>query len=293
MTKPKANLKELIGKALSPLTGLLLGLQVALVVTGGAVRLTKSGLGCPTWPKCTPESMAPVANQAEGALRSWIEFGNRLFTFVLLAAAIATVLSIYFSHRRDLRKFGFTQILGIFGQGVLGGITVLTHLNPAAVAGHFLLSIALIASATVLHSRRGEPAVIKTSPHSARSAIQIALTLVVLALGTIVTGAGPHAGDEKAPRFNIRIEDAALFHSVAVIVLIAFTVFMYFTKDLARITKKRIRIFLAIALAQGALGYIQYLLRVPELLVAAHLFGSTLVWIAALRIRLSVVTQSK
>ena len=119
--------------------------------------------------------MAPVANQAEGALRSWIEFGNRLFTFVLLAAAIATVLSIYFSHRRDLRKFGFTQILGIFGQGVLGGITVLTHLNPAAVAGHFLLSIALIASATVLHSRRGEPAVIKTSPHSARSAIQIAL----------------------------------------------------------------------------------------------------------------------
>ena len=107
-------------KLLPALTGLLLFLQSALVITGGAVRVTGSGLGCPTWPECTPGSYAPVPGQAEGQLHAWIEFGNRLLTFALLFAALATVIAIFRSGRRDLRFLGATQVLGILGQGVLG-----------------------------------------------------------------------------------------------------------------------------------------------------------------------------
>ena len=116
--------RSLATRALPALSGLLLFLQSALVITGGAVRVTGSGLGCPTWPECTPGSYTPVPGQAEGALHAWIEFGNRLLTFALLFAALATVIAIFRAGRRDLRFLGATQVLGILGQGVLGGITV-------------------------------------------------------------------------------------------------------------------------------------------------------------------------
>ena len=144
--------RSLASKLLPALTGLLLFLQSALVITGGAVRVTGSGLGCPTWPECTPGSYTPVPGQAEGQLHAWIEFGNRLLTFALLFAALATVIAIFRSGRRDLRFLGATQVLGILGQGVLGGITVLTDLNPLAVGSHLLLSILLIAAATSLEN---------------------------------------------------------------------------------------------------------------------------------------------
>ena len=127
---------------------LLVFLQGALIVTGGAVRVTGSGLGCPTWPECTPGSYTPVPGQAEGAMHAWIEFGNRLLTFVLLIAALAAVIpSIMYSKNQSnklrIRTLALLQLLGILGQGVLGGITVLTDLHPLPVAGHFLLSILL------------------------------------------------------------------------------------------------------------------------------------------------------
>jgi cytochrome c oxidase assembly protein subunit 15 len=281
-------------RLLPTLTALLLFLQGALVITGGAVRLTGSGLGCPTWPECVPGSYLPVEGQAEGALHAWIEFGNRLLTFALLFAALATVIAVVRSRRRDLRFLAATQILGILGQGLLGGITVLTDLNPLAVASHFLLSIALIAAATSLHSRRHHPQV-RTSSTQVRisriSLIHITLTFIAIAIGTLVTGSGPHAGDVDAPRLDFAITTITRFHSAAVWLLVIITALFYFSADLRFETKRWLRIFFILTLLQGAFGYLQYFLGVPIGLVALHLLGSVLVWIAAWRTRLSVVRK--
>lgn len=277
-------------RALSPLTLALLISQAALVVTGGAVRLTGSGLGCPTWPECTAGSYVPIKNQAEGTVHSWIEFTNRLLTFVLVLVALATLVAVLKAGRKDLRLLALGQFLGIFGQGVLGGITVLTHLNPISVASHFLLSIVLIAAATSLYSRRKSPAGITSVAGTLNiySRLHVFLTAAVVVLGTVVTGAGPHAGDINAPRLHIKIQEAAMFHGVAVLTLIALTIIFYFNHLTSPLTKKRLLIFLVIALSQGLIGYVQYLQGVPQLLVATHLLGSTLVWIAAWQILLSV-----
>lgn len=279
---------------LPPLTGLLLFLQGALVVTGGAVRLTGSGLGCPTWPECTPGSYLPVEGQVEGTLHSWIEFGNRLLTFALFFAAVATLIAVMRSGRRDLRFLAATQILGILGQGVLGGITVLTDLNPLSVASHFLLSTILIAAATSLHSRRRQPHV-RTSSTQVRisrvSYFHILAAFVAIALGTLVTGTGPHAGDLDAPRLNFSITTITRFHSTSVWILILLSIYFYRSPDLRFETRRWLHIFFFLTVLQGAIGYIQYFLGVPELLVAAHLLGSVLVWIAAWRIRISVVRK--
>ncbi|CAN2193604.1 COX15/CtaA family [Candidatus Nanopelagicaceae bacterium] len=285
---------SIANRLLPTLTGLLLFLQSALVITGGAVRVTGSGLGCPTWPECTPGSYLPVEGQAEGALHAWIEFGNRLLTFALLFAALATFIAVFRSRRRDLRFLAATQILGILGQGVLGGITVLTDLNPLAVASHFILSIALIAAATSLHSRRHH-AQVRTSSTQVRisriSSLHVSLAFIVLAIGTLVTGTGPHAGDLDAPRLDFAITTITRFHSAAVWLLMITTIIFYLSSDLRFETKRWLQIFFFLALLQGAFGYLQYFLGVPEGLVVAHLLGSVLVWIAAWRIRLSVVRK--
>jgi len=282
------------GRILAPLTGLLLFLQGALIVTGGAVRLTGSGLGCPTWPECTPGSYTPIANQAEGQLHAWIEFGNRLLTFALFFAAIATIIAVFRSQRRDLRFLALTQILGILAQGVLGGITVLTNLNPLSVASHFVLSIFLVAAATSLHSRRHHPFVRTSSSHvriSQYSLMHLILTFAVIVVGTLVTGSGPHAGDIDAPRLDLNIQHVAYIHGGLVLALLLLTVFYYLQSDHRYKTRRWLGIFFFISLAQGAIGYIQYIQGVPELLVGTHLLGSSLVWIAAWRVRLSVVRK--
>lgn len=287
--------RSLATRALPALSGLLLFLQSALVITGGAVRVTGSGLGCPTWPECTPGSYMPVPGQAEGALHAWIEFGNRLLTFALLFAALATVIAILRAGRRDLRFLGASQVLGILGQGVLGGITVLTDLNPLAVGSHLLLSILLIAAATSLHSRRHHPYV-RTSSSQVRisrlSLAHINVAFVAITIGTLVTGSGPHAGDVDAPRLDFAITTITRFHSASVWLLMGLTLIFLFSKSLNFETKRWLRIFLVLAIAQGGLGYIQYFLGVPEGLVVLHLLGSVLVWIAAWRIRLSVVRKA-
>ncbi len=275
-------------RALTPVARLLLALQALLVLTGGAVRVTGSGLGCPTWPECTADSYTPVKGQAEGAFHAWIEFGNRLLTFLLFFAAVAIVILVLKTKRRDLRLLALSQVGGIFGQAIVGGITVLTKLNPFAVASHFILSILLIAAAHSLlvrsySTRIGEPRRVRFIQ------VHTILTFIVIAAGTLVTGAGPHAGDSETPRLNIAITTVTAIHGYLVIALIALTIIGIYKKfdGYADDVQRRLIIFLAIALAQGVVGYAQYLLGVPEVLVIIHLLGSSLLWIAAWRVRLT------
>jgi len=268
---------------------LLVFLQIAIVVTGGAVRLTGSGLGCPTWPECTPGSYTPVRYQAEGQLHAWIEFGNRLLTFVLLLCAlIALIISIRVSKnavmKSRVRLLSALQVIGIFGQGVLGGITVLTDLNPIPVAGHFLLSIFLIAGAISLRyeiigivKQKADGIVATLMP------LLIWLTALVLIAGTVVTGSGPHAGDINAKRFGFNPRIVSWLHADLVIALVVLTLVLWLITrvSLNKVIHRYLSVFLLISLSQGLIGYIQYFTGLPELIVASHLLGATLVWASA------------
>lgn len=265
---------------------LLVFLQGALIVTGGAVRVTGSGLGCPTWPECTPGSYTPVPNQAEGQLHAWIEFGNRLLTFVLLVTALAVfIISVQATKlapaKNRIRFLALLQILGILGQGVLGGITVLTDLHPLPVAGHLILSIFLVSGAISLRNEViGIEKEIPSGLIKFLLPIYIWLTLAVIIIGTIVTGSGPHAGDEQAQRFGLDARVISWLHADFVIALLILSALMYLiaTQNGLKLLSRRIGFFLLIAIGQGSIGYIQYFTGLPEVLVAAHLLGATLVW---------------
>jgi cytochrome c oxidase assembly protein subunit 15 len=269
--------------------GLLVFLQSALIVTGGAVRVTGSGLGCPTWPECTPGSYTPVPGQAEGALHAWIEFGNRLLTFVLFIVAVAAVIiavrsSALWINKKRIRSLAMLQILGILGQGILGGITVLTELHPLTVATHFMLSIFLIAGAISL---RYEMVGINKQPASGLTKMLIPIlawnTLLVLIAGTVVTGSGPHAGDDQAERFGFNPRVVSWLHADLVIALLVLTalLFLITRQSGLKVLHKRVGLFLSIALLQGLIGYIQYFTGLPVVLVSLHLLGATLVWASA------------
>lgn len=279
-----------------PFLYLLLVFQTGIVLTGAAVRITGSGLGCPTWPECTYGSYVPVAGQAEGAFHAWIEFGNRLLTFLLLFAAVAVVIYAIRRARRDLLWRALLQVLGILGQGVIGGITVLTDLNPLAVASHFILSIFLIAGALSIVARGRSP-LISIRPTEIKVKIlshaQVLLTFIVILIGTLVTGSGPHAGDLKAPRLKLDERAITWLHADAVIALLGVSLALLVLSEISPETKRRIRIFFAVTLVQGLIGYIQYVIGLPELLVIIHVLGSTLVWIASWRIWLSITTAER
>jgi cytochrome c oxidase assembly protein subunit 15 len=266
---------------------LLLFLQAALIVTGGAVRLTGSGLGCPTWPECTPGSYTPVPHQAEGQLHAWIEFGNRLLTFLLFFTAVAALiltvkLSKKLANKNRLRLLSLFQVLGIFGQAILGGITVLTDLNPIPVAGHYLLSILLISGASSLRFEIVGYQKITGSPLlHLLIRLQVFLAFAVLVAGTIVTGSGPHAGDEQAKRFGFNTQMVSVLHADLVIALIVLVLITYLiAKRESRDLLTRLRVFILTVFLQALIGYTQYFTGLPELLVGFHLLGSTLVWIA-------------
>lgn len=280
----------LADKALLKLSTLMVFTQSAIVFTGALVRITGSGLGCSTWPECTPGSYTPTPDQPEAPLHAWIEFGNRLLTFVLLINALALMFSILKSGKRELRKLGALQILGILAQGVLGGITVLTALNPATVAAHFLLSIILIAGALSLRQRAHgkSPIEITLIPLVTKLIwLHLLLTSLVLIAGTIVTGSGPHAGDSAAERFNLDSRTVAWIHADLVIALLGVSIALLIAIRLGlagqarQVLSGRIQIFLIVALAQGGIGYIQYFTKLPEALVAAHIIGSIAVWLSA------------
>ncbi|MFM1757898.1 MAG: hypothetical protein RL193_475 [Actinomycetota bacterium] len=253
----------------------LLALQMLLVITGGLVRVTGSGLGCPTWPKCTEESYVPDESQSH--IHVWIEFGNRMLTFALFAAALATLVFAW--RRAELRKLAWLQFFGIFGQGILGGITVLTKLNPIPVAGHLLLSMLLIAGAANLQ--------FKVRPYKELSDHAIAKLLAVvgfmtLAAGTVVTGSGPHAGDWQAPRFGFDLETVAKVHTSLVMATLALAIFVAVKFPRVSANWLLIAIF-----GQGLIGYIQWWLGLPQFLVGLHLLGAALFWLAIWRTRLS------
>ena len=279
-----------------PFLYLLLVFQTGIVLTGATVRITGSGLGCPTWPECTYGSYTPVAGQAEGAFHAWIEFGNRLLTFLLLFAAVAVVIYAIRKARRDLLWRALLQVLGIFGQGVIGGITVLTDLNPLAVASHFILSIFLIAGAVSIVAR-GRTPLISIRPTELKVKVlaraQVLLTFVVIVIGTLVTGSGPHAGDFDAPRLNLDERAISWLHADAVIALLGVSLALLVLSEISPETKRRVKIFFAVTLVQGLIGYLQYVLGLPELLVIVHVLGSTLVWIASWRIWLSITTAER
>jgi cytochrome c oxidase assembly protein subunit 15 len=273
----------------------LLVFQTGIVLTGGIVRVTGSGLGCPTWPECVEGSYTPVVEQIEG-FKAWIEFGNRLLTFALVLACALSILAVLISKRKDLRLLVLGQFAGIFGQAILGGITVLTDLHPATVAAHFILSIILIAGAqSLLTKAKSEYEWKKLGRNTlhlfARS--HVILTFVVIVVGTIVTGSGPHAGDVVSPRFGFDVRTVAWLHADLVIALLGVSLAYLISPTTAAATKRLLKFFFLISLLQGAIGYIQYFLGLPEIIVALHILGSTLVWISAWKVWLSVSRQPK
>jgi cytochrome c oxidase assembly protein subunit 15 len=254
--------------------------NAAIVVTGGAVRLTGSGLGCPTWPRCTDDSFVATPELAGHGV---IEFGNRLLTFALTAVAIATVVVVYRSVRRDLRALAVLGFLGIPAQALLGGVTVLTGLNPWTVAAHFLLSMVLVAVATVLWLRSREPGV--GQPLLRRPFVLLvmgiaAATAVVLVIGTVVTGSGPHSGDPEAGRTGFDPELVSQLHADVVFLLIGLTVALLvalYAVDSPGRVRRAARDLLLIQLAQGVIGYVQYFTDLPIALVLLHMLGAVLI----------------
>ncbi len=257
-----------------------------IVVTGGLVRLTGSGLGCPTWPRCTGDSFVTTPELAGHGV---IEFGNRLLTFVLAAAAIATVVAVWRSPRRDLRFLAALTFLGIPAQAALGGVTVLTGLNPWTVAAHFLVSAALVALATTLWLRSREPGVGR--PLIRRPFVLLvggitAATVVVLIMGTVVTGSGPHSGDvpadvDAAPaRIGVEPELLSQLHADAVFLLLGLTVALLvslYATDTPDRVRRAVRDLLVVQLAQGLIGYVQYFTDLPIALVLLHMLGAVLI----------------
>lgn len=270
-------------------------MTVVIIVTGGAVRLTGSGLGCDTWPKCTDDSLFATPEQG---LHGAIEFGNRMLTYVLSAAvgwAIVAARSVK-PRRRGLTRLAWSQFWIVMGNAVIGGITVWAGLNPWSVAGHFLLANALLTVATVTWVRTGEgdaaPRPRVPRPVRRLSWAVVAVSAVLIVLGTTVTGSGKHAGDSSnVPRMPWDWVAAAHVHAIAAWVVCALAVAMWVVLrvvDAPDDTRARARDLLLVLLAQGALGYVQYFTGVPEVLVGAHMLGSALMWIAVLRLALSL-----
>ncbi|MGH3346670.1 MAG: COX15/CtaA family protein [Nocardioides sp.] len=247
--------------------------NIGLVVTGGAVRLTASGLGCPTWPRCTERSFTP---HGELDMHSAIEFGNRLLTFVLAAIAILTFIAAWQTLRRDLRLFAFVLGVGIPAQAVIGGITVLTDLNPWVVSFHLLCSLAIIGLAVLFLWRLDRP-----GPTPVRGRLVTLAWLVfaagwlVLYVGTVVTGSGPHAGDLDVPRNGLDPLQLSQLHADAVFLFVGLTVGLAVVAPPA--VRRAALVLLGLELGQGLIGFVQYATDLPILLVGFHLLGAALI----------------
>jgi cytochrome c oxidase assembly protein subunit 15 len=263
--------------------------NVGIVVSGGAVRLTGSGLGCPTWPRCTKDSLVPTAGLG---YHSAIEFGNRMLTYVLTAVAVATLVAAYRARpaRPDVRRLALLLFIGIPAQAVLGGITVLTDLNPWVVMFHLLISMDLVALATLLHRRVDEgdgPAVHLVGPIERRLALAVlGLTGAVMYLGTIVTGSGPHAGDVHARRTGLDPRLIGLVHGWSVLLLVAATVALWLRT--AGGIRRGVTGVLLVQATQGLLGWVQYATGLPRLVVGLHMLTAGLLVVVTVRMVLSL-----
>ncbi|WP_229400069.1 COX15/CtaA family protein [Micromonospora okii] len=266
--------------------------NVAIVVTGGAVRLTASGLGCPTWPRCTDESYTTTQ---EMGVHGVIEFGNRLLTFAVGAIALAVVVAVLLhgARRRALLPLAVGVLFGIPAQAVVGGITVLTNLNPWVVGLHFLASMAVIAVAYALWRRVDEPdgpaRPTVPAPLRALALVTTVVSTAVLVIGTWVTGSGPHAGDQGAARNGLDPESISQVHADSVFLLLGLSVALVFAFRAvgARRAERAAVVLVAVELGQGLIGFVQYFTHVPALLVGAHMLGSCLVLLATLGVQWS------
>ncbi|WP_406352884.1 COX15/CtaA family protein [Streptomyces hirsutus] len=270
-------------------------MSVVIVVTGGAVRLTGSGLGCPTWPKCTEDSLTSTR---EMGVHGVIEFGNRLLTYVLCAAVGWAIVAVRSQKpfRRSLTRLGWAQFWIVMGNAILGGIVVLVGLNPYTVAAHFLLSSALIAVAAVMWQRvregDGEPRPLVGKPVQQLVWFLVVASVLLIAVGTVVTGAGPHAGDSsEVARMPVDSAMVSKLHAVLAWVVATLTFALWFVLKAVDAPKgplHRTRELFLIILAQGVIGYVQYFTDLPEVLVGAHMFGSCVMWIWVVRVLLSL-----
>ncbi|MGI9155423.1 MAG: COX15/CtaA family protein [Marmoricola sp.] len=265
---------------LRPLGWATLVANVVLVCTGGAVRLTGSGLGCPTWPRCNGSSFTP--HHALN-VHSAIEFGNRTLTFVLVVIAIATVVATVRSSRRDLRGLSVLLALAIPLQAVIGGISVLTDLNPWVVSFHLLCSMAIIGVAVLFLWRLGQPTSGEGVPSGAVTGLAwatFASAWVVLYVGTVVTGSGPHAGDATAPRNGLDPLQLSQLHADVVFLFVGLTLGLLFTLHATRASAgavRAVRVLLAVELLQGAIGFVQYFSDLPIVLVGFHMLGAAMI----------------
>jgi cytochrome c oxidase assembly protein subunit 15 len=273
---------------LRPLAFASLIANVALIVTGAAVRLTGSGLGCPTWPRCTDESYTTTR---EMGVHGVIEFGNRLLTFVLVALAVAVVIAAWRERprRRSTVRLALLVFAGIPAQGVIGGITVLTDLNPWVVGMHFLVSIGLIAAAYALWRRAAEgdskPIYLVPVPMRQLAGLTATVSLAVIAAGVVVTGSGPHAGDEDAKRTGLDPATVSQVHADLVFLLVGLTVALCLALRAVEAPPAAVRAavtLLVVELAQGLIGFVQYFTHLPVILVGVHMLGAGLVWTATL-----------
>jgi cytochrome c oxidase assembly protein subunit 15 len=286
--------------------------DTVIMSTGAAVRLSASGLGCPDWPQCSAADVVASKNAGQTLLNTWIEFGNRLLNFPLVVIAILIFVAAWrfrpdgpassTGRRRDVVWLAATQPLGVLAQAVIGGIVVLTKLSPATVSVHFLVSAAVVAAAVALHMRCAEIA--RTSGASGISetttvrrdlrltaAALVAVTCVMLAAGTVVTGTGPLAGDAGVPRYKLPLEGVTQLHADIGWLLAGLSIALVLGLRLSGAPRRAVRagwIMLAALGAQGVIGYIQYFTHLPAGLVWVHVTGSVLVWIAVLRLFFTV-----
>ena len=282
--------------------------QAAIVVTGAVVRLTGSGLGCPTWPRCTEGSFVPVEGQVE-AWHTYVEFGNRLLTFVLGLLAIAALVAAWSDARRRratglaprgaLSALAVVPIVGTLAQAVLGGITVLTGLNPLIVGAHLLVSFGIVALVTLLVKRAGEPGdeplivVVRPEIRWGVRALAVIMAATIVA-GTLVTASGPHAGDERTPRLGLDPQALSWLHADLVLLsiglLIGLLVALRSTGAPVEVGHAAM-VTLLLFFGQGAVGYVQYFTGLPWVLVAVHVLGSTVVWWSTVRLLLMTRTR--
>jgi cytochrome c oxidase assembly protein subunit 15 len=293
--------------------------NTVIMSTGAAVRLSASGLGCPDWPQCSAADVVASKNAGQTLLNTWIEFGNRLLNFPLVVIAGLVFIAAWrfrpggpgTGRRRDLVWLGAAQPLGVVAQAVIGGIVVLTKLNPATVSVHFLVSAAVVAAAVALHMRCAE---IASPPRGVRgdgspreqggsggdrsprastviAAALVAVTCVMLAAGTVVTGTGPLAGDAGVPRYKLPLEGVTQLHADIGWLLAGLSIALVLGLRLSGAPRRAVRagwIMLAALGSQGVIGYIQYFTHLPAGLVWVHVTGSVLVWIAVLRLFFTV-----
>ena len=250
-----------------------------LVVTGGVVRLTGSGLGCPTWPRCTEESFTPHGIYG---IHSAIEFGNRMLTWVLVAVAVGTFVAAWQSGRRDLRRIALVIALGIPAQAVIGGITVLTDLNPWVVSFHLLCSLAIIGVAVLFLHRLDRPAP-DVPPRGAVLGLAWATFVsswAVFYVGTVVTGSGPHAGDAGSARNGLSPLQMSQLHTDLVFLFVGLSLGLLFATiatGAPAATRRAVVVLLVVEVAQGAIGFAQYFTDLPIALVGLHMLGAALI----------------